>query len=133
MRKGFQNMDSEPNRETMNVQDKNAQQPEPRPRRVRNRIWIALAAMALVVSVGTSWYSSGKLEAAHQRMGLVGCGSAALEGIRRIGTGTKADETWLAAAREREIARIRAERKAAQESFRAAIEKEHEAFRRRVA
>ena len=55
MRKGFQNMDSEPNRETMNVQDKNAQQPEPRPRRVRNCIWIALAAMALVVSVGTSW------------------------------------------------------------------------------
>ena len=133
MRKGFQNMNSEPNRETMNVQDKSALQPEPRPRRVRNCIWIALAAMALVVSVGTSWYSSGKLEAAHQRMGLVGCGSAALEGIRRIGTGTKADETWLAAAREREIARIRAERKAAQESFRAAIEKEHEAFRRRVA
>ena len=126
-------MNSEPNRETMNVQDKGAQQPESRPRRVRNRIWIALAAMALVVSVGTSWYSSCKLEAAHQRMGLVGCGSAALEGIRRIGTGTKADETWLAAAREREIARIRAERKAAQESFRATIEKAHEAFRRRVA
>ena len=133
MRKGFQNMNSEPNCETMNVQDQIGQQPNRKPRKVRNRIWIALAAMALVVSVGTSWYSSGKLEAARQRTGLVECGSAALEGVRRIVADAKADETRLAEAREREIARIRAERKAAQESFRAAIEKEHEAFRRRVA
>lgn len=126
-------MNSESNCETMNVQDKNVQLPNRKPRKVRNRIWIALAAMALAVSVGTSWYSSGKLEAARQRTGLVGCGSAALEGIRRIGADTKADEARLAEAREREIARIRAARKAAQESFRAAIEKEHEAFRRRVA
>ena len=133
MRKGFQNMNSESNCETMNAQDKNVQLPNRKPRKVRNRIWIALAAMALAVSVGTSWYSSGKLEAARQRTGLVGRGSAALEGIRRIGADSKAAEARLAEAREREIARIRAERKAAQESFRAAIEKEHEAFRRRVA
>lgn len=133
MRKGFQNMNSEFNCETMNVQDKNVQLPNRRPRKVRNRIWIALVAMALAVSVGTSWYSSGKLEAARQRTGLVGCGSAALEGVRRIVADAKADEARLAEAREREIARIRAERKAAQESFRAAVEKEHEAFRRRVA
>ena len=133
MRKGFQNMNSESNCETMNAQDKNVQLPNRKPRKVRNRIWIALAAMALAVSVGTNWYSSGKLEAARQRTGLVGCGSAALEGIRRIGADSKAAEARLAEAREREITRIRAERKAAQESFRAAIEKEHEAFRRRVA
>lgn len=133
MRKGFQNMNSESNCETMNAQAKNVQLPNRKPRKVRNRIWIALAAMALAVSVGTSWYSSGKLEAARQRSGLVGCGSAALEGIRRIVADDKADEARLAEAREREIARIRAERKVAQESFRAAIEKEHEAFRRRVA
>lgn len=126
-------MNSEPHDETMNAQDKNVQLPNRKPRKVRNRIWIALAAMALAASVGTSWYSSGKLEDARQCMGLVGCGSAALEGVRRIVTDAKADEARLAEAREREIARIRAERKAAQASFRAAIEKEHEAFRRRVA
>ena len=100
---------------------------------VFNRVWIVLAVIALVTAVGANWFSSGKLKAARQRTGSVGCGSAALEGIRRVWADAKADEARLAEAREREIARIRAARKAAEESFRAVIEKEHEAFRRRVA
>ena len=99
---------------------------------MRNRVWIALVATALAVSVGTSWYSSGKLETARQRTGAVGRGSAALEGIGRVGADPQADEAMVAEAREREIARIRAARKSAQESFRAAIEEEHASFRRRV-
>lgn len=133
MRKDLQNMDIEQKDEVVDTQNANVPKQDQKPRKTRNRIWIVLAVMALAVAMGTGWCSSCKLETARHRTGSVGFGSAALEGIRRIGVAFRPGGTRLAEARKQELARIRAARKAAQESFHAAIEKEREAFRRRVA
>lgn len=93
----------------------------------RMRWWMpTMSAFCLIVAVVMGMKSVERLKRAERMSCEAMCGSPSLEGVKACArTASEAD-------RQREVAHIRKAREASAETFRASVEAEHEAFRRRV-
>lgn len=103
-------------------------------KKAKSRILIPFAVAAIAVAIGTHWYAAKHMGEFDLDPESVERGSAALSGLERLPEEARAAMAMylVKAARDREVERIRTARQTALDSYRAAVGKEHEAFRRRV-